>query len=193
MHIIGQHLHLADQCAKKWYKYDSKISYDDYYQEACIGLIMSAKRFDSSFNAKFSSYAFMAMNGAIKTMRAFWYTGRKEGFNRNYPVPTWELIDHCDDEYVWELGHYGHDYAIREEIKALNLHIEDIDISKQQEKQKYLAELKNILFNNNISHSTLATWVGVSQSTITRWLGGTGLNDKKMELIDLALKRELLL
>lgn len=40
--------------------------YDDYYQEGCIGLILSAMRFDESKGFKFATYAYKMICGCIQ-------------------------------------------------------------------------------------------------------------------------------
>ena len=43
-----------------------QTEYDDYYQEGCIGLILSAMRFDESKGFKFSTYAYRMICGCIQ-------------------------------------------------------------------------------------------------------------------------------
>lgn len=198
--LVSTHINLADYCARKWRKWDSKIPYEDYYQEACVGLVLAARRHKPDSKAKFSTYAFTTMDGAIKTMRAFWYTGYKEGFTRSYPVPTWVLLDHPpvghdrendDHWYTSFTGQYTHDYALRESINNYDVKVEMLCDRKrkiQNNLREYIESTKAFMKAQRISHEKLASMVGVSQPTVTRWLGGSGgLNIKARQRLDAAL------
>lgn len=56
--IVEGNLYLCEAIAKKYYnKWDHKVSYDDLYQTACLGLISAARYYVPSNIAKFSTYA----------------------------------------------------------------------------------------------------------------------------------------
>lgn len=190
MNIIN-HLTLADKCARKWCLIDNNIEYDDYYQQACLGLVVAAKNYNPKSKAKFSSYAFIVMNGAVCNMRSVYYTGCKEGFERRYPIPIWVLLDHPpgnedddfqdvkDNWYEKNIGSTMSNFALREEIKNSGIVIDTVE--KKEYKQqcqiaKFSIEVKAILKDHKISIATLAQHIGVSQPTVSRWLN----NDVKL-------------
>lgn len=194
--LVTSNLHLARQCAKKWRKYDNKIDYDDYYQVACIGLIKAAKCWNPNGTAKFSSYAYIRMDGDIKAMRSIHYTGYKEGFSRNYPVPTWVYDSESEtgkdsNSVVEQFGHYSHDFVLRDEIRFMDIALDtmsDSEIEEQINIRDFISETKTRMKKLGVSITSLSQELGVSQPTASRWLlNSTRLTEERKVLITEAL------
>lgn len=65
--LVLNNLNLVHFVLKKTFHMNPyQIDYDDYYQEGCIGLILSAMRFDESKGFKFSTYAYRMICGCIQ-------------------------------------------------------------------------------------------------------------------------------
>lgn len=65
---------------KRYNQFKHKYQYDDLFQIGCVGLMMAIKRYDVSKNAKFSTYAYVFIDGYIlKSIRDDkWYMGKRE-------------------------------------------------------------------------------------------------------------------
>lgn len=65
-HLVTDNLNMVHYIlSKKMGIYPGNTDYDDYFQEGCIGLILSAIRFDESKGFKFSTFAFPNILGSI--------------------------------------------------------------------------------------------------------------------------------
>lgn len=65
--LVTDNLNLVHFVLKKTFHMSPyQTEYDDYYQEGCIGLILSAMRFDESKGFKFSTYAYRMICGCIQ-------------------------------------------------------------------------------------------------------------------------------
>ncbi len=62
---IEPHLKLARIIAKRWCKTNSEMEYEDIYQEACLGLLDAAKRYDGAKGVKFNTFAGIRIKGQI--------------------------------------------------------------------------------------------------------------------------------
>lgn len=195
--LIEENIHLADQCARKWRRYDSRIEYDEYFQTACMGLIRAARRWNPEGNAKFSTYAYFRMDGEVKKMRTIHYTGKKE----NGVLVTWVLIDHppgsfsSEDADKWvdkHIGHYEHN------IEFIGVRVEEEDPvdgharRAQSFLRHYIEQTRATMRKHGISITRLAQCLGISQPTLSRWLSNdTRLTNERRKLINLALTKEI--
>ena len=64
------------ECEKMIYKlasnYSMYSSVDDLYQAGCLGIIRAYENFDSSYNTKFSTYAYSYIIGEMIDNIFFW-------------------------------------------------------------------------------------------------------------------------
>lgn len=66
-HLVTDNLNLVHWVLKRNFcMTPSHVDYDDCYQEGCIGLILSAMRFDETRGFKFSTYAYRMICGCIQ-------------------------------------------------------------------------------------------------------------------------------
>ena len=89
-------IHYALQ--RKMHIYPSNQSYEDYYQEGCIGLILAAIRFDESKGFKFSTFAFPNIIGLIQQYKQRAETGIK--LPRNIQNCIFKAIQYTNKGYT---------------------------------------------------------------------------------------------
>lgn len=195
--LVVENLRLADKCARKWTRYDRRIDYDDYFQTACVGLLRAAKQWDANGTARFGSYAYPFMDGAVKRMRSIHYTGHRDGLGAlGIKPPTWVQIDHSydteDDQADRMLGSYEHDLELRESIMRMELREAlqpEVESSKQRELVSYITSVRNRMKDLGLSITALAKLIGVTQPTLSRWLSNdTRLTSERQEIINNTLK-----
>lgn len=78
---VEDHLGLVHTIARKRHQqFGHKYSYDDLYQEGCIGLLKAIERFDKTKGVRFSTYAYACINSHILNMIRDdkWYGGNSE-------------------------------------------------------------------------------------------------------------------
>lgn len=69
-HLVTDNLNLVHYCLKKTFHMSPlHVEYEDYFQEGCIGLILSAMRFDETRGFQFSTYAYKMICGSIQRYR----------------------------------------------------------------------------------------------------------------------------
>lgn len=66
-HLVTDNLNLVHYCLKKTFHMSPfQTDYEDCFQEGCIGLILSAMRFDETRGFQFSTYAYKMICGSIQ-------------------------------------------------------------------------------------------------------------------------------
>lgn len=72
-HLVLDNLNMVHHILqKKLHIYLSNPSYEDYYQEGVVGLVVSAIRFEEERGFKFSTYAFPTVIGMIQRYRRYY-------------------------------------------------------------------------------------------------------------------------
>lgn len=178
--LVVDNLKLADICAKKWRKSDPSIEYDDYFQTACLGLISSSRKWKPN-KSKFSSYAYMAMDGEVKDMRAKLLTGIKDGFSKARLIPKWIGLQ----EELLQAYSYTHDF----DIEVPDIEIESFDAEKQNQLRLRLNNIKEQMAERKLTITALAKKIKISQPTLSRWLtADIKLDEGKFERMKKALE-----
>ncbi|EPY2275170.1 sigma-70 family RNA polymerase sigma factor [Clostridium sporogenes] len=157
-----EHLNLVHSIANKRYKqFKHKYSYEDLFQEGCVGLMKATNRFDTSRGVKFSTYAYSYVDGQILMMARDdkWYDkNRKERLNGIAPYSLDAAIDGLDNEiaYIDSIGNYDLNFE-KVEIKML------VD-----ELPNDLKDIVNTIYIEGFSQTEIARKFGCSQMSISR-------------------------
>lgn len=157
-----EHLNLVHSIANKRYKqFKHKYSYEDLFQEGCLGLMKAVNRFDTSRGIKFSTYAYPYVDGQILRMIESdkWYgKNRKERLDGIAPYSLDAAIDGLDNEiaYIDSIGNYDLNFE-KIEIKTL------IDQLPND-----LKDIVNMIYIEDFSQTKIAEIIGCSQVSISR-------------------------
>ncbi|ABS39720.1 sigma-70 family RNA polymerase sigma factor [Clostridium botulinum] len=157
-----EHLGIVYLITNKRYKqFKHKYSYEDLFQEGCLGLMKAANRFDSSRRIKFSTYAYPYVDGQILRMIESdkWYgKNRKERLEGIVPYSLDAAIDGLDNEiaYIDSIGNYDLNFE-KIEIKTL--------IDSLPEKLK---EIMEMYYMQSFTQAEIARKIGCSRSNVTR-------------------------
>ncbi|MCW6111903.1 sigma-70 family RNA polymerase sigma factor [Clostridium sporogenes] len=146
---------------KRYKQFKHKYSYEDLFQEGCVGLMKAANRFNSSRGIKFSSYAYHYVDGAILRMAESdkWYgKNRKERLNGIAPYSLDAVIDGLDNEiaYIDSIGNYDLNFE-KIEIKTL--------IDSLPEKLKEIIEM---YYMQSFTQAEIARKIGCSKGNVSR-------------------------
>ncbi|NFD30443.1 sigma-70 family RNA polymerase sigma factor [Clostridium botulinum] len=157
-----EHLGIVHVITNKRYKqFKHKYSYEDLFQEGCLGLMKAANRFNSTRGAKFSTYAYPYVDGQILRMIESdkWYgKNREERLEGIAPYSLDAAIDGLDGEiaYIDSIGDYDFNFE-KVEIKTL------IDILPEK-----LKKITEMYYMQSFTQIEIARKFGCSKSNVTR-------------------------
>ena len=120
--IVIANTGLVKTYARKYFKEDNHLRFDDLVQEGFIGLITAAQKFDASYNTQFSTYAAFWIKASMQ--RAY----ENQNFTVRVPSYVWEL----NKNQVSDLG----------ELTPL-----DAEALRKMQNVTYSWELEEIAFN----------------------------------------------
>lgn len=110
MDLVEENINLVHYVAHRRYHHlKHKYEYDDIFQTGCIGLMKAVKDFDESKGTKFSTYAYICIDGAIVKMTRDdkWFGATREirrnsngplSLNYTYTEEGQELINSIVDD-----------------------------------------------------------------------------------------------
>lgn len=147
--------------SKRYKQFKHKYSYEDLFQEGCLGLMKAANRFDSRREVKFTTYAYSYVDGQILRMIRDdkWYgTNRKERFEKSAPYSLDIPIKGLDNEISY-VNSIGND----------DLNFEKIEIKMLvDELPNDLKDIVNMIYIEGFSQTEIAKIIGCSQISISR-------------------------
>lgn len=156
-----EHLNLVHSIASKRYsQFKHKYTYEDLFQEGCVGLMKATNRFDSSRGIKFSTYAYSYVDGAILRMTESdkWYgKNRKERLDGIAPYSLDAAINGLDNEisYINLIG--GDDFNFEKiELKTV------IDILPEK-----LKKIIVMYYMQSFTQVEIARKIGCSKSNVS--------------------------
>ncbi|NFC86284.1 sigma-70 family RNA polymerase sigma factor [Clostridium botulinum] len=157
-----EHLNLVHSIANKRYKqFKHKYSYEDLFQEGCLGLMKAVNRFNSSRGIKFSTYAYPYVDGQILRMieRDKWYgKNRKERLDGIAPYSLDAAINGLGNEIPY-INSIGND----------DLNFEKIEIKMLvDELPNNLKDIVNMTYIEELTQTEIAKIIGCSQISISR-------------------------
>ncbi|APF28150.1 RNA polymerase sigma factor, sigma-70 family protein [Clostridium sporogenes] len=180
---IEQHLNLVHSIASKRYKqFRHKYSYDDLFQEGCLGLMKAVNRFDDNKGIKFSTYAYPYVDGQILIMARDdkWYgKNRKERFEKSAPYSLDSIIKGTENEitYIDSIGNYDFNFE-KIEVRML------VDMLPNK-----LKDIVSMIYIEGFSQTEIAKIIGCSQVSISR-LRKEALEYLKFQ-VDYSIKKEM--
>ncbi|EPY2291003.1 sigma-70 family RNA polymerase sigma factor [Clostridium sporogenes] len=157
-----EHLGFVHAIAGKRYKqFKHKYTYEDLFQEGCVGLMKAINRFDNSKKIKFTTYAYHCIDGAILRMIRDdkWYgKNRKERFEKSAPYSLDAAVKGLENEipYINLIGNDDFNFE-KIEIKML------VD-----ELPNDLKDIVNMIYVEGFTQTEIAKIVGCSQISISR-------------------------
>ncbi|AUN11229.1 sigma-70 family RNA polymerase sigma factor [Clostridium botulinum] len=157
-----EHLGIVYAITNKRYKqFKHKYSYEDLFQEGCLGLMKAANRFNSSRGIKFSTYAYPYVDGQILRMIESdkWYgKNRKERFEKSAPYSLDAAIKGLENEmpYINLIGNDDFNFE-KIEVKIL------VD-----ELPSDLKDIVNMIYIEGFTQTEIAKIIGCSQISISR-------------------------
>ncbi|WP_434302634.1 sigma-70 family RNA polymerase sigma factor [Clostridium botulinum] len=157
-----EHLNLVHSIASKRYsQFKHKYTYEDLFQEGCVGLMKAANRFDSNRGIKFSTYAYLYVDGAILIMARDdkWYgKNRKERFEKSAPYSLDAAIKGLENEMPY-INLIGNDDFNFEKIE-LKMLVDELPND--------LKDIVNMIYIEGFSQTEIAKIIGCSQISISR-------------------------
>lgn len=130
---------------------NNRVAFEDLYQIACLGLMKAINNYDSSYNAKFSTYAIPLVMGEIK--RYFRDNGAirvSRSLKENYISIT------KAKDYLYQ--HLNREPTYLEIANELNIEVNDVVLS--MEANQYLYSLDEPIYDSEGSNICLEDKIG---------------------------------
>lgn len=156
---VTEHMALAQYVVKNLYpKFRHRYEYEDILQIAYLGLIKAANKYDESFGAKFSTYAFKTMFGEIIR-----YVQEDKRFNKSRGIPLDKPLLSFECEY--KSGNLSNMIGNGFEGELIEkMELEEIVKSLSETEKKIF----KLYFINDFTQKTIAKIIDTSQNQVSR-------------------------
>lgn len=150
--------------SKRYEQFKHKYSYDDLFQNACIGLIEAARRFDENKGVKFITFAYQWIDGyLLKSIRddKWFLSNRQNRFTASAPVSLDNIL--ITKENGCEITYFDILSTDDDNLDSINL---EIAIKNLPKKLKTIIRLR---YFADMSQSEVAKLLGMAQSNVSKW------------------------
>jgi RNA polymerase sporulation-specific sigma factor len=162
---VQDHMGMVHTIVNKRFKqFGHKYDYAELFQNGCVGLMIAAKKFDESKNIKFSTFAYIHINGYI--LRCIrddkWYMGKRKdrGIAKapaSLDAPITNLNN--EDDSTRYLDHFSSNESLFDKVEL------NILLDKLPSKLNKVIKLRYL---NDLTQQEVAKVMGSTQCSISR-------------------------